>query len=112
MRCETTSEEELLPCAATSVAGFVQQLAVSIIRHGYFWYVTGNIPEVKDPTVIDGKIIRVYGINASKWVRARRKQSGAANIQYLRHERFFVLAATGGQDQLCMTSDSVILATC
>src|SRR5207244_8695304 len=27
LRCETTSEEELLPCAATSVAGFVQQLA-------------------------------------------------------------------------------------
>jgi hypothetical protein len=97
MRGDITSEEEQLPCEATSVEGFIQQLAVCILRHGYFWYVTGVIPEVKDPRVIDGKISRVYGLNVSKWVRARRKQAGHANLRYLRHERFFVLAATRGE---------------
>jgi hypothetical protein len=97
MRGDITSEEEQRPCEATSVAGFIQQLAVCILRHGYFWYVTGVIPEVKDPQVIDGKILRVYGLGISKWVRARRKQAGHANLRYLRHERFFVLAATKGE---------------
>ena len=97
MRFETGSDEDIPSCEATTVPVFVQQLAVSILRHGYFWYVTGQIPEVKDPRVIDGKILRVYGINVSKFVRHRRKQLGQANIQYLRHERFFVLAATKGE---------------
>jgi hypothetical protein len=33
----------------------------------------------------------------SKWTRARRKQAGAAGVQYLRWGRFFVLLATHGQ---------------
>jgi hypothetical protein len=90
-------EEELIPCVATSVGGFVQQLAVSIIRHGYFWYVTGVIPKGKDPTITDDKITTAYDINVSKWIRARRKQVGRANIRYLRYEQFFVLAATDGE---------------
>jgi hypothetical protein len=55
--------------SATTLEGFVQQLAVAIFRHHYFWYVTGIIPEQKDPRVIDGKIIRTYGINVTKFVR-------------------------------------------
>ena len=44
-------------CVAISVAGFVQQLAVSYIANGYWFYVTGRIPEHKDPAVIDVKLI-------------------------------------------------------
>ena len=36
-------------CEATSVEGFVQQLAVSYVRNGYFFYVTGTTREGKDP---------------------------------------------------------------
>ena len=84
-------------CAATSVAGFVQQLAVNYVARGYYFYVTGIIPEGKDPAKTDRKIIAQYGIDISKWARARRKKEGKANVQYLRHDRFYVIIATHGE---------------
>lgn len=84
-------------CVATSVAGFVQQLAVAYVTHGYWFYVTGRVPDHKDPDHVDRKIIRQYGIDVSKWARTRRKKAGEARVQYLRYERFFVLLATHGQ---------------
>lgn len=84
-------------CVATSVEGFVQQLAVAYITHGYWFYVTGTIPEGKDPAALDAKLINRYGIAISKWARCRRKKQGLANMQYLRYERFFVLLATKGR---------------
>ncbi|MCG3131516.1 MAG: hypothetical protein FLDDKLPJ_02312 [Phycisphaerae bacterium] len=84
-------------CVVTSVEGFVQQFAVAYITHGYWFYVAGNIPEGKDPSAVDAKLIDRYGIAISKWARCRRKKQGLANMQYLRHERFFVLLATKGR---------------
>jgi hypothetical protein len=81
---------------ATSVEGFVQQLAVSYLGNGYWFYVTGEIPEGKDPAKVDEKLLARYQIDLSKWARARRKRSGFANLQYIRFERFFVLLATHG----------------
>jgi hypothetical protein len=82
---------------ATSVAGFVQQLAVSYIAHGYLFYVAGRIPEGKDPARTDAKLIAQYGVDVSKWTRARQRKQGRASVQYLRHDRFFVLVATHGE---------------
>ena len=84
-------------CVATSAAGFVQQLAVNYVARGYYFYVTGIIPEGKDPAKTDRKIIAQYGIDISKWARARRKKEGKANVQYLRHDRFYVIVATHGE---------------
>lgn len=84
-------------CEATSVAGFVQQLAVSYIGRGYFFYVVGAIPERKDPQVVDQHLIEKYGLGIGKATRARRKAAGLANIQYLRFRRSFVLLATHGK---------------
>lgn len=84
-------------CVATSVEGFVQQLACSYIRHGYYWYVCGLIPEKKDPESVDEKLIAKYEIDVSESTRYRRKQRGLANMQYMRHERFFVLLCTAGK---------------
>ncbi|TWT44443.1 hypothetical protein RAS1_08580 [Phycisphaerae bacterium RAS1] len=86
-------------CVTTSVEGFVQQLAVAYITHGYWFYVAGDIPENKDPVGVDAKLIDRYGIAITKWARCRRKKQGLANMQYLRHERFFVLLATKGQHE-------------
>jgi hypothetical protein len=83
----------------TSVGGFVQQLAVSFVGKGYYFYVTGNIPADKDPRAVDEKLIARYGIDISKWARARRKQAGTANVQFLRFGRFFVILATYGRHQ-------------
>ena len=84
-------------CVATSVAGFVQQLAVAYIAHGYYFYVRGRIPDHKDPAATDQKIIAQYAIAMSKWTRSRRKEGGQASVQYLRYGRFYVILATHGQ---------------
>src|SRR5262245_19846691 len=83
-------------CEATSAEGFVQQLAVSYLGSGYWFYVAGEIPAGKDPRRVDEKLVTRYEIDLSKWARARRKRAGLANLQYLRFGRFFVLLATHG----------------
>jgi hypothetical protein len=83
-------------CEATSVEGFVHQLAVSYLGNGYWFYVTGDIPEGKDPWKVDEKLLARYEIDVSKWARARRKRAGIANLQYIRFGQFFVLLATHG----------------
>lgn len=82
---------------ATSVEGFVQQIACCYLRHGYWFYVAGNVPAGKDARAIDEKLIAKYGIGVSEATRARRKKLGQANLQYLRFERSFVILATQGQ---------------
>lgn len=82
---------------ALSVAGFVQQLAVNYIGHGYWFYVTGRVPEGKDSREVDRRLSEKYDLNISKWERARRKVAGLGNARMIRHGRFFVLIATQGQ---------------
>lgn len=84
-------------CEATSVEGFIQQIACSYLRHGYWWYVTGVIPKGKDPRVVDEKLIGKYDIAVSESTRRRRKKLGRANLQYLRYGHFFVILATEGK---------------
>ena len=76
-------------CVATSVAGFVQQLACNYLPHGYWFYVTGHMPEKKDPRAVDEKLLGKYDIALSRQSRARRKLAGYANLHYLRHGRAF-----------------------
>jgi hypothetical protein len=84
-------------CEATTLEGFLQQLAVCYVGRGYWFYVTGFIHrDDKDPREVDQKLIEKYGIDISKWARARRKRSGTASVQYIRYQRFFVLLATVG----------------
>ena len=58
-------------CVATSVEGFVQQVAVQYLRHGYWFYVAGQIPEGKDSAAVDAKVlhdrlVRFTGTTAGK----------------------------------------------
>ena len=84
-------------CVATSVAGFVQQLAVGYITHGYYFYVCGVVPPDKDPAQTDAKLIDQYGLDISKWTRCRQRKGGVAGVQYLRLRYQFVLLATHGE---------------
>jgi hypothetical protein len=84
-------------CEVASIAGFVQQVAVSYLTHGYVFYSAGVVPEGKDPRLVDEKLVQRYGLEISKWTRARRKREGIASVSYLRHLRFFVLLATPGR---------------
>ncbi|MCG8653197.1 MAG: hypothetical protein MI861_25375, partial [Pirellulales bacterium] len=83
-------------CIASSPEGLVQQVAVSYLRHGYWWYVAGRIPKGKDPTAVDKKLIEKYGIDLTDRQRAHRKQRGLANTQYIRYENWFLLLVTEG----------------
>lgn len=83
-------------CVATSLEGFIQQLAVSYVGRGYWFYATGKISGDKCLESIDRKLVEKYDITSKKWVRARRKSQGLANMQYIRFEDFFVLLATEG----------------
>ena len=56
-------------CVATSVAGFVQQLAVSYVAHGYYFYVKGWIPERKTPARIDEKLVSKYGLDSETFMQ-------------------------------------------
>ncbi len=84
-------------CEAKSVEAFVQQIAVSYVLHGYYFFAVGNIPEGKDLRAVDANITARYDLAISKWTRCRRKREGVAGVQYLRHGRFFVIAATEGE---------------
>lgn len=84
-------------CVATSVEGLVQQVACCYLPHGYWFHVSGYIPEQKDPARVDAKLLKRYGVNRTRWSRVRRKRAGHANIQYIRHGRFFLLLSTHGR---------------
>ena len=83
-------------CVATSPEGLVQQVAVSYLRHGYWFYVTGRIKPDKDPLTLDAKLIAKYGIDINEREKTDRKRRGLANMQYIRHGSWFLLLATEG----------------
>lgn len=87
-------------CEATSIAGFVQQLAVAYIRNGYWFYVVGKIPKSKWPNKIDEKLIERYEVGLPRTTVSRRKAKGKANVQYLRYGHTFVLIATKGEHRI------------
>jgi hypothetical protein len=84
-------------CEATSVEGFIQQLACNYLPHGYWFWMSGIVPAKKDPRSIDENLMAKYGISLSRQQRARRKAAGLANIHYLRYERFWIMVASHGK---------------
>lgn len=84
-------------CVAASLAGLVQQVAVSYVANGYWFYVAGAVPEGKDPERLDEKFVALYELSISKYVRCRRRKVGVAAVQYIRLGRFFLVLATHGE---------------
>lgn len=81
---------------ATSIEGLIQQVAVSYIRHGYLYWVSGTVPPGKDPTLTDEKLFMKYNVRISRWAREEKRAKGEAVQHYVRHGRFFVLLSTPG----------------
>ena len=86
----------IYPYEFTNIHEFVQRCALDIVQYGYWFYVTGSIPEERKLSEVDAKILLKYDIPVSKWVRARRKKKGQANVHYVRHQDFFVMLASKG----------------
>jgi len=81
----------------TTVGGFVQQLASCYMEHGYWFYVQGTIPESKDLSKVDEKLLTKYQVSVSRSKRCRcKKKKNISGVQYLRYERTFLLLATKG----------------
>jgi hypothetical protein len=72
---------------------------VQLVPRGYWYYVTGVIPENRDPQHVDQAIIERYDIREDPSGRrsADLKRRGFANVKYLRHGRFYVILATKGK---------------
>ncbi|WP_145248751.1 hypothetical protein [Aeoliella mucimassa] len=89
-------------CEATTLEGFIQQLAVGYVARRYFFYVSGRVPKRLTPQEHDARLLDKYGVAISKWSRYRRtKRTGPggrplANVQYIRYRDFWVLLSTAG----------------
>ena len=90
---------------ATSVTGFIQQVACNYLPHGFWYFVQGQIPENKDPLAVDEKLIKKYGIDISRQSRWRRRRKGQRAFHYIRFERHFLLLATKGHHRLFEEED-------
>lgn len=95
-------------CVAASLAGLVQQVAVSYVANGYWFYVAGAVPEGKDLSAVDAKFVKLYELSISKYVRCRRRKRGEASVQYIRLGRFFLVMATHGDHLFFVRERSVI----
>lgn len=96
---------------AASADGFVDQL-IRYVGTGHFFYVTGRIPDKKEPESIDRKLLDRYEIEMPRWQRSRKKQAGIASVHYLRFERFFILMATHGHHRFFDEHDESQLQDC
>ncbi len=94
---ETSMEEKEYRYLATSMAGFVKQVASNYVGKGYVYFVQGQVPAGKDATAVDRKLLSLYAVQIDSPERWRRKQAGLANVHYIRFERDWLLVATPGK---------------
>lgn len=82
-----------------SVRAFVQRVACEIVNRGYLFYVTGRVPEGRDPEALERKLEELYRYRLTKHQRLRRKRQGLANLHLVRYGRFYVMFATPGRHE-------------
>lgn len=80
----------------TSIQGLLQ-LLTNHLTNGYWFHVSGVVPEGRVPEELDSKLIEKYDVAISSWRRSKRKRDGLYNIHYLRFERRWFLMATHGK---------------
>ena len=81
---------------AQTLGSFLRRVAIDYVRYGYVRYALREIPPEKDPTLIDCKLVALYGVTRCRVTRMRRRKQGLANVQYVRFGHSFVLLATEG----------------
>ena len=84
-------------CEATSLEGFVQQVAANYLPHGYWFWLSGVVPPKKDPRLVDQNLLAKYGVNVSRMQRFRRKLTGLGNLHYIRLGRTWLMLGSYGE---------------
>ena len=54
----------------TSLVGFLQRVATHLLPKGYYFFVQGTLPEGKDPTALDEKLLSKYDVAKTKGLAA------------------------------------------
>ena len=85
-------------CVAQNVPGFVAQL-VRYVASGHYFYVRVLLPEHKDATAIDAKLLARYDADRKRWQRKRRRLKQNAGVHYIRCRRVAVLMVTKGRHE-------------
>lgn len=80
----------------TSLVGYLQRVATHLLPKGYYFFVQGVVPEGKDPTHLDAKLLAKYDVAKTEGARRWRKSQGLGNVQYVRFARSWMLLATHG----------------
>lgn len=82
---------------ATTPGHLVRKVAIDYLRFGYWRYKQLEIPQEKDPCLVDDKLIDFYDITTCGMKRLRRRQKGLANVVFVRFRHSFILLATEGE---------------
>ena len=82
-----------------TVDAVVQQLVTNYLRNGYVFYVSGFVPNGKDPLLVDKKLSALYETDLSKDARYYRKSIGRSTLHYIRHGQVFWLLARKGEHE-------------
>ena len=84
----------------TSEIGFLQRIATHLLPKGYFFFVQGTLPDGKNPSALDAKLLAKYDVAKSEGARRWRKQQGLGNVQYVRYQNHWILLATHGDHSI------------
>lgn len=80
----------------TSLVGYLQRVATHLLPKGYYFFVQGVVPEGKDASTLDAKLLAKYEVVKTEGARRWRKQQGLGNVQYVRFDKSWILMATHG----------------
>jgi hypothetical protein len=80
----------------TSLTGFLQRVATHLLPKGYYFFVQGTLPEGKDSSALDAKLLTKYDVIKTEGARRWRKQQGLGNVQYVRFKGSWIILATHG----------------
>ena len=80
----------------TSLVGYLQRVATHLLPKGYYFFVQGTLPEGKNPSTLDAKLLAKYDVAKSEGARRWRKSQGLGNVQYVRFQRSWILLCTHG----------------
>ena len=87
---------EVMEYEAATFGDFLRRIAIDYMRYGYVRWALRHIPPDRDPSLVDGKLVEVYGVTSCRTSRMRQRRRGLAVVQYVRHCDTFVLLATEG----------------